>query len=102
MQLGFAHFPALLPSEKFLICAAKTWTVGGGVMEKIIAALWRRIRQLPTYVVPGLPRSAVGANSSAKQNATRRKKGKLSFEEWQILNPGGTFKDYTAKLPFKK
>jgi len=30
------------------------------------------------------------------------KKGKLSFEEWQILNPGGTFKDYTAKLPFKK
>jgi hypothetical protein len=83
----------------------KTATIGvGRMMRKVISAISRRVRRLPAYVAhanqflsgryAAFPPSPSIAASSVKKNASKTKIDKPTFEEWQVLNPGGTFKEY--------
>lgn len=73
-------------------------------MHKVLSAVLRHVRQLPAYVshaneflngrYAALHFSPSVAASSAKKSKSKKKIGKPTFEEWRVLNPGGTFKEY--------
>lgn len=72
--------------------------------HKVVSAVLRHVRRLPTYVAhaselfnarySALHSSPSMAVALVKKNTAKKKIDKLTFEEWQVLNPGGSFKEY--------
>jgi hypothetical protein len=73
----------------------KKATIGAGhMMQKVISAISRRVRQLPAYVAHANQFLSGRYAALPTKNASKKKIDKPTFEEWQVLNPGGTFKEY--------
>jgi hypothetical protein len=61
------------------------------MVRKVLSAILRRVGWSPSAVYASSPPS--GGDRATKKIAAKDTH-KLPFEEWQVLNPGGTFKEY--------